>query len=57
VQLDVSGVQYIEDRDTTQILAGRKRKPTTTQQQWTLRLSDDARRPWTVVRAGGVIPR
>jgi predicted lipid-binding transport protein (Tim44 family) len=57
LQLDVSGVQYIEDRDTTQILAGRKRKPTTTQQQWTLRLSDDARRPWTVVRASGVIPR
>jgi len=57
VQLDVAGVQYIEDRDTTEVLAGNKRKPTTTRQIWTLRLSDDTRRPWTVVGAEGVIPR
>lgn len=57
LQLDVAGVQYIEDRDTTEVLAGSKRRRTTTRQLWTLRLSDDPRRPWMVVDAGGVMPR
>jgi predicted lipid-binding transport protein (Tim44 family) len=57
LQLDVAGVQYVEDRDTTEVLAGSKRRRTTTRQLWTLRLSDDPRRPWVVVDATGVIPR
>jgi hypothetical protein len=57
LQLDVAGVQYVEDRDTTEVLAGSKRRRTTTRQRWTLRLSDDPRRPWLVVDAAGVIPR
>lgn len=57
LQLDVEGVQYVEDRDTTEVLAGSKRRRSTTRQLWTLRLSDDARRPWVVADAGGVIPR
>ncbi len=57
VELEVAGVQYVEDRDTTQILAGRKGRSTTTRQRWTLRLSDDPRRPWSVVHAAGVVPR
>jgi len=57
LELDVAGVQYVEDRDTTEVLAGSKRRRSTTRQVWTLRLSDDPRRPWTVVRAGGVVPR
>lgn len=57
LQLEVAGVQYVEDRDTTEVLAGSKRRHTTTRQEWTLRLGDDARRPWTVVQAAGVVPR
>lgn len=57
LQLDVAGVQYVEDRDTTEVLAGSKRRPTTTRQLWTLRLSDDPRHPWVVVDASGVVPR
>ncbi len=57
VQLDVVGTQYVEDRDTTEVLAGSKRRQTTTRQLWTLRLSDDPRRPWSVVEAAGVVPR
>lgn len=57
VQLDVSGVQYVEDRATTEVVAGSKRRPTTTRQLWTLRLSDDPRVPWVVVAAAGVVPR
>lgn len=57
VQLDVAGVQYVEDRDTTEVLAGSKRRRTSTRQVWALLLSDDPRRPWKVSDAAGVIPR
>ncbi len=57
LQVDVAGVQYIEDRETTRVLAGSKRRPSTTRQLWTLRLSDDARHPWVVADAEGVVPR
>jgi hypothetical protein len=57
LQLDVAGVQYVEDRATTEILAGSKRRRSTTRQGWTLRLTDDPLRPWVVVHAAGVIPR
>jgi hypothetical protein len=57
VELVVRGVQYVEDRDTTEILAGTKRRRTETRQRWTLRLEDDPRRPWLVVGAEGVLPR
>jgi len=56
LQIDITGVQYVEDRDTTEVLAGSKRRPTTTQQLWTLRLTDDPRRPWIVAGASGAVP-
>lgn len=56
LELEATGVQYVEDRDTTEVLAGSKRRRTTTRQRWTLRLSDDPRRPWVVVDATGVVP-
>ena len=57
LELEAEGVQYVEDRDTTEVLAGSKRRRSTTRQRWTLRLVDDPRRPWVVVDATGVIPR
>jgi predicted lipid-binding transport protein (Tim44 family) len=56
LELEVAGVQYVEDRDTTEVVAGSKRRRTTTRQVWTLRLADDSRRPWVVVDATGVTP-
>jgi predicted lipid-binding transport protein (Tim44 family) len=56
LELEVAGVQYVEDRDTTAVLAGSSRRRTTTRQRWTLRLVDDVRRPWVVVDATGVVP-
>jgi predicted lipid-binding transport protein (Tim44 family) len=56
LELRVGGVQYVEDRDTTEVLAGSARRRTTTRQLWTLRLTDDPRRPWVVVDAVGVVP-
>ncbi len=57
LELQVAGIQYVEDRDTTEVLAGSKRRRTTTRQTWTLQLEDDARTPWLVVGATGVVPR
>lgn len=57
LQLDIAGVQYVEDRGTTEVLAGSKRRSSTTRQLWTLRLTDDPRHPWVVVDADGIIPR
>lgn len=56
LQLTVTGVQYLEDRSTTEVLAGSNRRPTTTRQTWTLRLTDDPRRPWQVTDATGLAP-
>jgi predicted lipid-binding transport protein (Tim44 family) len=56
LELEVAGVQYVEDRDTTEVLAGSRRRRATTRQRWTLRLADDPRRPWVVVDAAGVVP-
>ncbi|QEC46504.1 hypothetical protein FSW04_02190 [Baekduia soli] len=57
VQVDVEGVQYVEDRATTEVLAGSRRRRSRTRQSWTLRLADDPRRPWVVVDASGALPR
>ena len=54
--LEAEGVQYVEDRDTTEVVAGSRRRRSTTRQAWTLRLTDDPRRPWVVVDAAGVVP-
>jgi hypothetical protein len=57
LDLEVTGVQYVEDRDTTAVRAGSRTRRSTTRQRWTLRLTDDPRRPWVVVDAAGVAPR
>jgi predicted lipid-binding transport protein (Tim44 family) len=56
LQLTVTGVQYLEDRSTTEVLAGSNRRPTTTRQAWTLRLTDDPRHPWQVTAVTGLAP-
>ncbi len=57
LELEAAGVQYVEDRDTAEVLAGSRSRRRTTRQRWTLRLTDDPRRPWVVVGATGVVPR
>jgi predicted lipid-binding transport protein (Tim44 family) len=57
LELEVTGVQYVEDRDTTAVRAGSRSRRTTTRPRWTLRLTDDPRHPWTVTAAAGVAPR
>ncbi len=56
LELEVSAVQYVEDRETAAVRAGDPRRRTRTRQRWRLRLRDDPRRPWVVVAATGVVP-
>jgi predicted lipid-binding transport protein (Tim44 family) len=56
LRLVADGVQYIEDRATTEVVAGSRRRRTRTEQRWTLRLTDDPQRPWRVVDAAVAAP-
>ncbi len=48
----VTGVRYIEDRDTVNVVAGSKDRETTFVQRFILQLDDDPSRPWKLVAAG-----
>jgi hypothetical protein len=43
---------YVEDRDTTAVLAGSRSHETSFTEAWTLGLSEDAEHPWRIVAAG-----
>ena len=46
VEVDIEGRRYIEDRDTTAVLAGSQSRPTKFTEHWTFALDGDARQPW-----------
>ncbi len=52
IDAKVTGVRYIEDRDTVDVLAGAKDRETTFTQRFVLQLDDDPERPWKLVAAG-----
>jgi predicted lipid-binding transport protein (Tim44 family) len=52
VELDVEGRRYIENRDTTELLAGSRSRPTTFTEHWTFALDGDASDPWRIVTVG-----
>jgi predicted lipid-binding transport protein (Tim44 family) len=57
VEVELRGRRYIEDRDTTAILAGSQSRPTTFTEQWTFALDGDARQPWLLTAVGGAVPQ
>jgi predicted lipid-binding transport protein (Tim44 family) len=59
VEVELHGRRYIEDRDTTAILAGSQARATTFTEQWTFALDGDARQPWLLASAdtGAPMPR
>jgi predicted lipid-binding transport protein (Tim44 family) len=57
VEVELRGRRYIEDRDTTAILAGSQSRPTTLTEQWTFALDGDARQPWLLTAVGGAVPQ
>jgi predicted lipid-binding transport protein (Tim44 family) len=57
VEVELYGRRYIEDRDTTAILAGSQSRPTAFTERWTFALDGDARQPWLLTAVGGTIPQ
>jgi hypothetical protein len=57
VEVELHGRRYIEDRDTTAILAGSQNRATTFTEQWTFALDGDARQPWLLATVGAPIQR
>ena len=56
IEVELHGRRYIEDRDTTAILAGSQARATTFTEQWTFSLDGDARQPWLLAAAGAEAP-
>ncbi|HSC03545.1 MAG TPA: Tim44-like domain-containing protein [Solirubrobacteraceae bacterium] len=57
VEVELHGRRYIEDRDTTAILAGSQSRATTFTERWTFALDGDARQPWLLTAVGGTVPQ
>jgi predicted lipid-binding transport protein (Tim44 family) len=49
VEVDLTGRRYVEDRDTTAVLAGSRRRPTSFTERWTFALNGDGKQPWRIV--------
>jgi predicted lipid-binding transport protein (Tim44 family) len=52
IDVDLRGRRYIEDRDTTRVLAGNPAREASFTERWTMALTDDADQPWRLVAAG-----
>jgi predicted lipid-binding transport protein (Tim44 family) len=51
VEFEVHGRRYVEDRDTTTIVAGSQDRATTFTERWTLALEGDDEHPWRIASA------
>ncbi len=49
---DLVGIRFVEDRDTTDVLAGSRDRPGAFTQTWELGLTDSPDTPWRVMNAG-----
>ncbi len=48
IEVDLTGRRYLEDRDTTAVLAGSRSRPTGFTERWTLALNGDQTQPWRI---------
>jgi len=57
VVVEAEGRRYVEDRDTTTILAGSQSRSTRFSERWTLALAGEDANPWRIIDAhGGGVP-
>ena len=49
IDVDLRGRRYIEDRDTTQVVAGSSTRLSGFTERWTLAVTGDAAEPWRIV--------
>ena len=57
IEVQLQGRRYIEDRDTTAVLAGSQSRPTKFTEHWTFALDGDSRQPWLLAAVGAPVPR
>jgi predicted lipid-binding transport protein (Tim44 family) len=57
VEVEIEGRRYIEDRDTTAVLAGSQSRVTKFTERWTFALDGDARQPWLIAGVGAPVPQ
>jgi len=55
LEVDITGNRYVENRDTTAVLAGSRTRRTSFTERWTLALSGDDRQPWRIVSASAPV--
>ena len=48
VEVDITGRRYLEDRDTTAVLAGSRSRATSFTEHWTMALNGDQDEPWRI---------
>jgi predicted lipid-binding transport protein (Tim44 family) len=56
VDVDITGRRYLEDRDTTAVLAGSQSRETSFTEHWTLALTGDGVAPWRIAAVGSPVP-
>jgi predicted lipid-binding transport protein (Tim44 family) len=49
IDVDLRGRRYIEERDTTRVVAGSATRPIGFTERWTLAITDDDAEPWRIV--------
>ena len=57
VEVQIQGRRYIEDRDTTAVLAGSPSHETKFTEHWTFALDGDSRQPWLLASASSPVPQ
>ena len=57
IDVEVAGRRYLEDRDTTAVVAGNKSRERTFTEHWTLALDGDSANPWRIVRVDSPLVR
>jgi predicted lipid-binding transport protein (Tim44 family) len=57
IAVEITGRRYIEDRDTTSVIAGNQSRATNFTEHWTLALDGDESQPWRIAAVGAPAAR
>jgi len=57
IEVDVIGRRYIENRQTTEVLAGSQSRETSFTEHWTFALDGPATQPWRIAATGAPLAR
>jgi predicted lipid-binding transport protein (Tim44 family) len=55
LEVDLSGRRYLENRDTTAVLAGSRTRVTSFTERWTMSVTGDERQPWQITAVGAPV--